>query len=74
MTKNLYTEEELSEICEDAFVNVKEACKRLQEKTKCSNAVVIAMLGNVADFYSAQDHTDSQVDNDVFKGIEDLKA
>ena len=45
------TEEELTEICEDAFVSIKEACMRLQEKTKCSNAVVIEMLNNVSDFY-----------------------
>ncbi len=45
------TEEELTEICEDAFVNVKEACMRLQEKTKCSNEVVIDMLNNVAEYY-----------------------
>ncbi len=46
--------EELSQICEDAFVNVKEACMRLQEKTKCSNDVVIKMLNNVAEYYIAQ--------------------
>ena len=50
-----YSEEELTEICEDAFVNIKEACMRLQEKTKCSNNVVIEMLNNVADFYSSQE-------------------
>ena len=47
-----YTDEELTEICEDAFVNIKEACKRLQERTKCSNEVVVSMLGNVAEFYN----------------------
>ncbi len=46
-----YTQEQLREICEDAFVNVKEACMRLQEKTQCSNEVVIEMLNNVAEFY-----------------------
>ena len=46
-----YTEEQLNEICEDAFVSVKEACMRLQEKTKCPNEVVIEMLNNVAEFY-----------------------
>ena len=49
------TEEELTEICEDAFINVKEACMRLQEKTKCPNEVVIEMLNSVADFYVAQE-------------------
>ncbi len=46
--------DELNQICEDAFVNVKEACMRLQERTKCSNEVVIKMLNNVADYYLAQ--------------------
>ncbi len=54
MSSNL-SDEELNQICEDAFVNVKEACLRLQEKTKCSNQVVIEMLNNVADYYLAQD-------------------
>ncbi len=48
------TEAELSEICEDAFVNVKEACMRLQERTSCPNSVVIKMLNNVAEFYLSQ--------------------
>ena len=48
------SDDELSQICEDAFVNIKEACMRLQEKTKCSNQVVIEMLNNVAGFYMAQ--------------------
>ncbi len=47
------SEEELLLICEDAFVNVKEACMRLQERTKCSNKVVIEMLNNVVEYYSA---------------------
>ena len=55
MNEKQLTEEELSEICEDAFINVKEACLRLQEKTKCSNKVVIDMLNNVVAFYKAQD-------------------
>ena len=50
-----HTEEELNQICEDAFINIKEACLRLQEKTNCSNDVVVKMLNNVADFYLAQD-------------------
>ncbi len=48
------SDEELTEICEDAFVNVKEACMRLQERTNCSNEVVIQMLNNVSDFYASQ--------------------
>ena len=47
--------DELNQICEDAFVNIKEACMRLQEKTKCSNEVVIEMLNNVAEFYLSQE-------------------
>ena len=46
--------DDLSEISEDAFVNIKEACKRLQERTKCSNKVVIEMLNNVSEFYESQ--------------------
>ena len=58
MESQRYTDEELTEICEDAFVNVKEACMRLQERTKCSNKVVIEMLKNVIDFYLSQDNID----------------
>ena len=47
--------EQLTEICEDCFVTVKEACMKLQEKTKCSNKVVVEMLNNVADFYQSKD-------------------
>ena len=54
MVNNSYTEDELNQVCEDAFVNIKEACMRLQEKTKCSNKVVIEMLNNVVDFYDSQ--------------------
>ena len=54
MSKELYTDEQLSEITEDAFVNIKEACMRLQERTKCSNDVVIKMLNDVAGFYIKQ--------------------
>ena len=54
MGNNSYTEDELNQVCEDAFVNIKEACMRLQEKTKCSNKVVIEMLNNVIEFYDAQ--------------------
>ena len=59
-----YTDEELTEICEDAFVNLKEACMRLQERTGCSNEVVISMLGNVAEFYISQGDPDYK-DDDV---------
>ncbi len=51
MTENRFTEEELTEICEDCFVTVKEACMKLQEKTKCSNDVIVEMLKNVSEFY-----------------------
>ena len=44
----------LSEMREDAFVNVKEACMRLQERTRCSNEVVIKMLNEVSQFYITQ--------------------
>ena len=55
MSKTYYTEEQLSEMREDAFVNIKEACKRLQERTKCGNEVVIKMLNEVSQFYLSQD-------------------
>ena len=51
MKKTEYSEEELSEMIEDAFVNVKEACLRLQERTKCENDVVIKMLEEVSQYY-----------------------
>ena len=43
------SENELTELCEDCFVAVKEACLMLQEKTKCSNEVIVKMLQNVSD-------------------------
>tara|TARA_Y100001968_G_scaffold29378_1_gene22719 strand:- start:299 stop:481 length:183 start_codon:yes stop_codon:yes gene_type:complete len=55
MSKSEYTEEQLSEMTEDAFVNIKEACMRLQERSKCSNDVVIKMLDDVSKFYLIQD-------------------
>ena len=55
MPKSDYTEEQLSEMREDAFVNIKEACKRLQERTMCGNDVVIKMLNEVSQFYITQD-------------------
>ena len=55
MSKTENTEEQLSEMREDAFVNIKEACMRLQERTKCGNDVVIKMLNEVSQFYITQD-------------------
>ena len=55
MSKAEYTEEQLSDMREDAFVNIKEACMRLQERTKCGNEVVIKMLNEVSEFYVTQD-------------------
>ena len=55
MSKAGYSEEQLSEMREDAFVNIKEACMRLQERTKCGNEVVIKMLNEVSEFYITQD-------------------
>tara|TARA_B100000965_G_C19575068_1_gene750963 strand:+ start:327 stop:509 length:183 start_codon:yes stop_codon:yes gene_type:complete len=55
MSQTQYSEEELSEMREDAFVNIKEACMRLQERSKCSNEVVIKMLKEVSQFYINQD-------------------
>ena len=55
MSKAEYTEEQLSDMREDAFVNIKEACMRLQERTKCANEVVIKMLNEVSEFYITQD-------------------
>tara|TARA_Y100001968_G_scaffold34872_1_gene26757 strand:- start:344 stop:526 length:183 start_codon:yes stop_codon:yes gene_type:complete len=55
MSQTEYTEEQLSEMREDAFVNIKEACMRLQERTKCGNDVVIKMLNQVSQFYIRQD-------------------
>ena len=55
MSKSEYGLEDLSEMTEDAFVNIKEACMRLQERTKCSNDVVIKMLNDVTEFYILQE-------------------
>ena len=54
MSKAEYTDEQLSEMREDAFVNIKEACMRLQERTKCGNDDVIKMLNEVSQFYVSQ--------------------
>ena len=55
MSQSELTEEELSEMIEDAFVNIKESCMRLQERSKCGNDVVIQMLDDVSKFYILQD-------------------
>ena len=55
MIEGEYTEDQLSEMREDAFVNIKEACMRLQERTKCENDVVVKMLNDVAEYYILQD-------------------
>ena len=55
MTRKEYTDDQFSEIYEDAFVNIKEACMRLQERTKCNNDVVIKMLMDVSEFYILQE-------------------
>ena len=55
MSESEYSEEQLSEMLEDAFVNIKEACMRLQERTRCGNDVVIKMLNEVSRFYISQD-------------------
>ena len=55
MSNAEYSDEQLSEMREDAFVNIKEACMRLQERTKCGNDVVIKMLNEVSQFYINQD-------------------
>ncbi len=55
MINSEYTDEQFSEMREDAFVNIKEACMRLQERTKCGNEVVIKMLNEVSHFYITQD-------------------
>ncbi len=54
MSKAEYTDDQLYEMREDAFVNIKEACMRLQERTKCDNEVVIKMLNEVSQFYITQ--------------------
>ena len=55
MKKENYTDDQLSDMSEDAFVNIKEACMRLQERTNCSNKVVIKMLNDVAEYYIIQE-------------------
>ena len=55
MGQTEYSDEQISEMREDAFVNIKEACMRLQERSKCGNDVVIKMLNEVSEFYITQD-------------------
>ena len=55
MEKKEDTNEKLSEMREDAFVNIKEACMRLQERSMCGNDVVIRMLNEVSEFYLTQE-------------------
>ena len=55
MNKSEYTEEQLADMREDAFVNIKEACMRLQERSKCGNDVVVKMLNEVCQFYINKD-------------------
>ena len=55
MSDTEYTKDQHEEMREDAFVNIKEACMRLQERTKCRNEVVIKMLNEVSEFYITQD-------------------
>ena len=54
MNKTEYSDDQLSEMKEDAFVNIKEACIRLQERTKCGNDEVIRMLDEVSKYYINQ--------------------
>ena len=54
MNKPEYSDDQLSEMREDAFVNIKEACMRLQERTKCRNDEVISMLEEVSKYYINQ--------------------
>ena len=55
MTDSQFSEKQLTEMCEDCFVSVKEACMKLQEKTKCPNDVIVEMLLNVVEFYKSQE-------------------
>ena len=55
MSNKEYTDDQLSEMKEDAFVSIKEACIRLQERTSCGSDVVLKMLNDIADFYTVQE-------------------
>ena len=61
MNQTEYSEEELSEMIEDAFVNIKEACLRLQERTKCGNDIVIKMLEEVTQYYVTKDQDNKNI-------------
>ena len=61
MNHTEYSEEELSEMIEDAFVNIKEACLRLQERTKCGNDIVIKMLEEVTQYYVTKDQDNKNI-------------
>jgi len=61
MNHSEYSEEELSEMIEDAFVNIKEACLRLQERTKCGNDIVIKMLEEVTQYYITKDQDNKNI-------------
>ena len=63
MSNTEYTEDQLSEMREDAFVNIKEACMRLQERTKCENDVVIKMFNEVSQFYNIQEEKNKNIRN-----------
>ncbi len=54
MSKTDYSDAQFSDMREDAFVNIKEACMRLQERSKCGNDEVIKMLNEVSQFYMRQ--------------------
>ncbi len=73
MGKHNHTDEELTEICEDAFVNIKEACMRLQERSGCSNEVVVSMLGSVAEFYISKDEPDFDDDYEKARSDKSIK-
>ena len=60
MSKTEYSQEELSEKIEDAFVNIKEACLRLQERTKCGNDVVIKILDEVTQYYITKEYNNKK--------------
>ena len=60
MSKIKYSEDEMSEMIEDAFVNIKEACLRLQERTRCENNVVIKMLDEVSQYYINKDRNNNK--------------
>ena len=56
MNNTEHSADELTEMIEDAFVNIKEACLRLQERTKCENDVVIKILDEVSQYYITKEN------------------